>query len=289
LLDAVIGVCCHADGWSKRPGVGGDRQVSGRGAGADVYDRQLLLFGSRRNAVLDLSEVLRYGTDSYGNPDYVSIYGLPPAQWYARGIRVLGRTAVECTRDQLADAIGRDIEEVASSGPGAAAVTVIDPFAGSANTLYWILRHLPRARCVGFELDAQVCQLTQQTLSILALPLEIRHADYVTALSELTVSTDQLVVAFIAPPWGDALSASDGLDLRLTRPPARDIMDLLTRRFPNPLLFAIQVYEQTVPASTDDLTSHLDWSALHVYEFNKPGQNHGLLLATRGWRPRSAA
>ena len=26
------------------------------------------------------------------------------------------------------------------------------PFAGSANTLYWIGRHLPGSRCVGFEL-----------------------------------------------------------------------------------------------------------------------------------------
>src|SRR5262245_15769431 len=27
---------------------------------------------------------------------------MTPAEWYARGIRVLGRTAVECTRDPLA-------------------------------------------------------------------------------------------------------------------------------------------------------------------------------------------
>jgi hypothetical protein len=38
---------------------------------------------------------------------------------------------------------------------------VIDPFAGSANTLYWILRNLPGAQGIGFELDPQVWQLTQ--------------------------------------------------------------------------------------------------------------------------------
>ena len=63
-----------------------------------LYNRELLLSGEKRNAVLDLWEVQRYGTDSYGDPDYVSIYGLPPADWYEKGIRLLGRTAVELTR-----------------------------------------------------------------------------------------------------------------------------------------------------------------------------------------------
>jgi hypothetical protein len=40
-----------------------------------LYDRDLLLHGEKRNAVLDLPEIHRYGIDSYGDPDYVSIYG----------------------------------------------------------------------------------------------------------------------------------------------------------------------------------------------------------------------
>jgi hypothetical protein len=78
-----------------------------------AYDRQLLLEGAKRNAVLDLTEVQRYGIESWGDPDHVCIYGLRPADWYGRGIRILGRTAVECTRDKLADNIGRDIATVA--------------------------------------------------------------------------------------------------------------------------------------------------------------------------------
>ncbi len=46
-----------------------------------------------------LTEIHAYGTDSYGDPDYASIYGLRPAVWYAKGIRLLGRTAVECTEN----------------------------------------------------------------------------------------------------------------------------------------------------------------------------------------------
>jgi hypothetical protein len=58
-----------------------------------VYDRALLLHGSKRNQVLTLAEIERYGLDSFADCDYVSIYGMPPREWYRQGIRVLGRTA----------------------------------------------------------------------------------------------------------------------------------------------------------------------------------------------------
>jgi hypothetical protein len=38
-----------------------------------LYNRELLLFSAKRDAVLELCEVQRYGRDSYGDPDYVSI------------------------------------------------------------------------------------------------------------------------------------------------------------------------------------------------------------------------
>ena len=82
-----------------------------------LYDRQLLLLGAKRNAELTLDEVQQYGIDSYGDPDYVSIYGLRPREWFARGVRLLGRTAVECTRDVLGDAIGRDVATALGVAP----------------------------------------------------------------------------------------------------------------------------------------------------------------------------
>src|SRR5262252_5057927 len=124
------------------------------------YDRNLLLYGPKRNAVLELWEVRRYGGDSFGDENYVSIFGLTPDNWYERGVRLLGRTAVECTRDCLGDRIGQDVAEVVASSP-APDVLVVDPFVGSGNTLYWLLRHLPGARGLGFESDAGVFQLTR--------------------------------------------------------------------------------------------------------------------------------
>jgi hypothetical protein len=137
-------------------------------------------------------------------------------------------------------------------------VLAIDPFAGSGNTLFWIMRHVPRARGIGFERDAQLFELTTRNLAILGLPLEIRRADYAQALHELRVPADQLIIAFIAPPWGNALDASAGLDLRRTEPPVSEIVDLLAQRFPNPILWAIQVYETIVPASLTALTSRFE-------------------------------
>src|SRR5262245_54081126 len=124
-----------------------------------MYDRQLLL-GSKRNAVLKLWEIQQYGTDSYQDPDYVSIYGQRPADWYAAGVRLLGRTAVECTRDVLGDAIAADIAAVSASAPAGAGRLLVDPFAGSCNTLYWMRRRMAATRAVGFEADAPLFALT---------------------------------------------------------------------------------------------------------------------------------
>jgi hypothetical protein len=250
------------------------------------YDRALLLAGARRNAVLDLEEVRRYGADSYHDPDYVSIYGLRPAEWYARGIRLLGRTAVECTRDDLADAIGRDVADIALTAPPSGGTRVVDLFAGSGNTLYWMLRHQPGARGLGFELDAAVFGLTRQNLAILGLPIDVANADYRSGVADTAVPADHLLVVFIAPPWGDALGETTGLDLRRTTPPIAEIVDeLATRVGGHRMLCAIQIHETLEPASLAELTPRFDWSARRIYRLNAPGENHGILLGTRGWAP----
>ena len=131
-----------------------------------VHDRALLLYGCKRNEVLNLAEIEQYGLDSFADADYISIYGMPPREWYRRGVRLLGRTAVECTRDALGDHIGRDVASVAIRMP-ANQFVVIDPFAGSCNTLFWILRSLPNSDAVAFESDQQVFELTHHNLAAL--------------------------------------------------------------------------------------------------------------------------
>jgi hypothetical protein len=250
------------------------------------HDRALLLYGRKRNEVLTLREVERYGSDSFSDPDYIRLYGMTPAEWYARGIRLLGRTAVECTRDALADRIGRDIAAVAALLPSQTECVVVDPFAGSCNTLYWILRHVPRSRGIAFELDPQVYELTRRNIAGLDRTIELRHGDYWSQSDAHDLRRDQAIIFFVAPPWGTALDEVTGLDLRRTEPPITEIIAWVEKAHPeHRFLFAIQVYEKVNAASMRELEARLDWSTLKVYDLNDAGQNHGILLATRGWQP----
>ena len=250
--------------------------------GQQVYDRWLLL-GDKRNELLALWEVQQYGRDSFGDPDYVSIYGLKPHEWHARGVRILGRTAVECTRDRLASLIGRDLAATARAA-AATSPMVVDLFAGSGNTLHWIKRRTGAPWVLGFELDDTVFELTRRNLSIIGLGIDLRHDSYQHGLQALGESREDLLIVFVAPPWGHALSHGSGLDLRLTQPPVIEVIDVTTGILGHhKLLFAVQVHETVEPGSLAELTARFPWSAMKVYDINAPGQNHGLLLATWGW------
>jgi predicted RNA methylase len=252
-----------------------------------VIDRKFLLSGRKRNEVLTLHEVEQYGRDSFGDPDYVRLYGLKPAAWHARGVRLLGRTAVECTRDRLAEQIADDIAWAARTAPGRLEAVVVDPFAGSGNTLFWLKRKLA-VRCVGFELDDGVFALTRRNLELVGESITFLQEDYEAGLGRLDVAGDGLLVAFVAPPWGDALSETAGLDLRRTAPPVAQVVDLIAASFGDiELLIATQVFERVERCSLEELTGRFDWSALKIYDIDPPGRNHGLLLGTHGWRPAS--
>jgi hypothetical protein len=236
--------------------------------------------------VLSLAEIQRYGSDSFSDPDYVRLYGMTPPQWHARGVRLLGRTAVECTRDPLADRIGQEIAAVAASLPADTEFIALDPFAGSCNTLYWILRHVPRSRGVGFELDAQVCELTRKNVTGLDRTIELNQGDYESLLVRHEPPPGSAIIVFVAPPWGTALDEDKGLDLRRTEPPIIGIIARLAGRYPaHKMLFAIQVYEKADEDSLSELKAHVEWSCLKVYDLNVAGRNHGVLLGTKGWRP----
>ena len=254
------------------------------GASGPVHDRALLLLGPLRNRVLALEAVQQYGRDSFGDADHVSIYGLRPGEWYARGIRLLGRTAVECTRDVLADAIGREVaSEVARLAP-APRILVLDLFAGSCNTLHWILQHVPAAAGLGFELDPMVFELAGRNLALLGRPIELLHGGYQSLLAERPIPPNTALVVFVAPPWGTALDEKEGLDLRRTVPPVTEVVDRVAGAFPaRRLLFVVQVHETLEPASLAEVQRRLERTRLRVFGLDAPGRNHGILLGTHGW------
>src|SRR6201987_2873713 len=244
-----------------------------------------MLHGSKRNEVLSLAEIEQYGLDSFGNTDYVSIYGMPPREWYGCGIRLLGRTAVECTRDALGDRIGRDVASVARRMPSDHLV-VIDPFAGSCNTLLWILRHLPNSEGIAFESDPQVFDLSHRNLAALGQKVEVVHGDYARQLERYRFSEDRCMGAFVPPPWGTALNEVQVLALNRTTPPISEVIEQVVRRFSeHKILFAIQVYEKVSAPSLNQIRTRLDWTELHIYDINERGRNTGVLLGSQGWKP----
>jgi hypothetical protein len=240
-----------------------------------LYDRAHLLSAEKRNDVLSLDEVIRYGVDSYADPDYVTLYGLRPAEWYARGVRLLARTVVECTRDALAQRIADDV----AAAVGDVDTVVIDPFAGSANTLYWLARRLGAGRAIGFEIDDRVFRATARNLSVVGFDAELAKVGCEHGFRGLKIAVDAQPVVFVAPPWGDALDPATGLDLRRTTPPVVEILDLLARTIPSPPpVFAVQIHERTLPATIDEVRSRAQWSTVTVYDINAPGQNHGVIV-----------
>ena len=64
-----------------------------------------MLSPAKRNQIMELWEIEKFGADSFGDPNYVSIYNMRPAEWYSLGVRLLARTTREAVRDRLGAAI----------------------------------------------------------------------------------------------------------------------------------------------------------------------------------------
>lgn len=251
-----------------------------------TYDRAFLLSDGKRNQVMELWEVQQFGIDSFSDPEYVCIYGMSPTEWYRRGVRLLARTTLEAVQDKLGDMIGKDVESVIQNAPPTTTFAIIDPFAGSCNGLYWILCHVRNSKGLGFEIDKTIFEMTKRNISSLDRPIELIHGDYKSLLGTHRFPVDQFIVAFLAPPWGDALSETTGLDLQRTKPPITDIIDDFERVYEdNRILYVTQVHQNIEPISLANLKKRFDWSDLRIYDINVEGMKHGVLLGMNRWVP----
>lgn len=249
------------------------------------YDRDYLLSPEKRNQILDLWEVERFGRDSFGDPDAVSLYGMRPAVWHARGVRVLGRTAVEAARDPLAERIAATVARTVSKARSDLAPAVVDPFAGSCNGLVWLVRGLPGAVGVGFESDDEIFRLTSRNLAAIGAPIALLHGDCRSLIGERRFPARQPIVAPLAPPWGDALNPKSGLDLSRTKPPIGDMIADFERAYPeNPILYVIETHERAVREPLERLRQGFDWSELEIFDVGGPTGRHGVLTGGKRWR-----
>jgi hypothetical protein len=248
------------------------------------YDRNFLLSPAKRDQIMELWELEKFGRDSFGDSDAVSLYGMTPAQWYARGVRILARTALEAVRDPLGNRIGEDVARVAAAAPAGSAFEVVDPFAGSCNALYWILRHLPGAKGLGFEFERAIFDMTTHNIASLDAPICLMHGDSRALLREHRFPSAHRIVAFLAPPWADALNKETGLDLGRTKPPIGEIIDNFERVYPDsPVLYVVEVHEHLVPEPLAALRNRFAWSELNIYDLPGPTGRHGVLLGTKRW------
>lgn len=252
-----------------------------------TYERTFLLSEEKRHQVMQLWEVQKYGIDSFSDSDYVCIYGMRPEEWYGRGIRLLARTTVECVRDSLGVLIGRDVEKLLQDAPSPVKLLVIDPFAGSCNSLFWILRCVGNSKGIGFEIDRAIFEMTRRNLSCLDMEIELVNGDYSSLLKNYAFPADYFVVVFVAPPWGDALNENTGLDLRRTKPPIADVVDCVDGIYQeHRILWVTQVHQNVEGGSLADLTTRFDWSTLRIYDINIEGMKHGVLFGTSRWEPQ---
>jgi hypothetical protein len=250
------------------------------------YDRDLLLSPEKRNQLIELWEVEKYGTDSFGDPDHVHLYGMTPKEWHARGVRLLARTCLEAVKDPLGNKIGGDIAGVVARAPDSRPIGVVDPFAGSCNGLYGILRHLPGAKGIGFELEPAIFDLTTRNIAHLKAPIELIYGSYMDHVGSAKHAADHLVVVFLGPPWGDALHPVTGLHLDRTKPPILEIVRDFEQVYGSqPVLYVTEVHEVNEPTALKAVEAAFDWSDLQIYDVNVPGLQHGVLLGARRWVP----
>jgi hypothetical protein len=174
---------------------------------------------------------------------------------------------------------------VAATTPPGSAFGVVDPFAGSCNALWSILRFLPSAEGIGFEAERAIFEMSTRNIASLGAPVRLFHGDNRDLLGQHRVPAGHRVVAFLAPPWADALGAQAGLDLGRTKPPIADIIDDFERVYPDsPVLYVVEVHERLVPEPLAALRAGFQFSELNIYDVAGPTGRHGVLLGTMRWR-----
>ncbi|MFI8849938.1 RsmD family RNA methyltransferase [Streptomyces sp. NPDC053499] len=188
------------------------------------------LLGPLRKQTLSTEKLCEVGRLFCGAPERMSLYGVAAPHMEAGGVRVRGRTAVECTIDEYAgeaaDAVALyagNLREGSESDP-----LVVDLFCGSGNLGHHLGRRLGH-RVHASELDPQVYETARDNLSRVGSGVEVEHTDYRHLIARLGARTENDVYV-VEPPWGDAVGAV-GLDLTRTTPPVADILaDILRAR-----------------------------------------------------------
>lgn len=219
--------------------------------------RRSLLDPPLATQVLDLAQLRKAARGLCGDAGDLRLYGLETDDWYRMGIRLLGRTVVEVTRDPQAAFIAAAVAATLEAR-GFRPSTVVDLFVGSGNLLHHFVRETAVRRAVGYDADPTILGLTARNFEILSRTksgdttrIEFVTGDWTCGLESvrLAAAGGETVLAIVEPPWGDAYTL-EGLDLGGTNPPIPVILAALRdSRGPGPLFAAIKTIPAVVPES----------------------------------------
>lgn len=200
------------------------------------------LFGPARTRLLTGEELCEAGRLIHGRPEGFSLYGIPAQDMEAKGLRVLGRTVIECAVDAHASAAADAVAELRAELPAAREALIVDLFCGSGNVGHHLGLRLGHAGYAA-ELDPFVHAATRHNLDRIGSTIDLRLTDYRDLLADLAPCgpRDTYVVE---PPWGPAFTAA-GLDLGRTSPPIADILaDIRRARAGEPCVVVIKTNDR---------------------------------------------
>ncbi|WP_171164259.1 hypothetical protein [Streptomyces sp. I05A-00742] len=200
------------------------------------------LLGDLRTTVLTGEQLCEAGRLVHGRPEGLSLYGIPATEMQSEGIRLLGRTAVECCADAHAAEVADVLAALhAFSPPGGEDPLLVDLFCGSGNFSHHLGVRLG-ITVDAAELDPAVHAATSHNLGRVGADVRLHLGDYRDLLGRLPARSMRDTY-FIDPPWPASTPA--GLDLTRTSPPVPDILDDIRRsRDGLPCLIAIKASDR---------------------------------------------
>ncbi|MEU7163918.1 hypothetical protein AB0A70_04635 [Streptomyces morookaense] len=204
------------------------------------------LLGELRTTVLGDAELREAGSLIYGDPERFALYGIPAPRMAAAGVRLLGRTTIECCIDAftapVADALAGIQATAHPAGQEDGQPFVADLFCGSGNFGHHLGRRLGFPAYAS-ELDPAVYEATRNNFDRIGSTIELVQCDYRDLLGKLTPRSPRDTYA-VEPPWGPAFTPA-GLDLTRTSPPVPDIVDAIRRsRGGMPCYVAVKTNDQ---------------------------------------------
>jgi 16S rRNA G966 N2-methylase RsmD len=196
------------------------------------------LLGAARTRALTGDELVQAGRVLYGRPDGLSVYGVPASQMALRGLRLLGRTTIECSVDEHCAPFAEALAVCLGDEPRLTPGFVADLFCGSGN-FGWHLGNRLDLPVFAAELDPSVYAATRHNFHAMDITVDLSQTDYRDLLNKLPACSPGDIYV-VDPPWGHALTER-GLNLEATSPPVPEILTAIhASRTGQPCLIVIQ-------------------------------------------------